>query len=797
MRKLIFLVTIFTLLMAQAQRPMYRIPTRLMYMSRTAVDIDALGDPASGSGWVYEIGDSLYFEDDSGNRQLLNSVSAGGSLFITADGDTFKVDMGTALNVLDIEVANSSIFSVDSSGNVTQAGNLDLNGNYLLNDQTTVNMQAGEAVWSFDDGASKIAITDDADLNHGTGDFSIRFRFLTKSASTLQTIYSGRESGTENFTIEIQADNTLNAAFATGGVVVVQCITSSTISANTWYDVTFVVDRDVSTYCYINGVVQALGTNTKDDGANVLDWTTTRDIGTYNSDKYFDGEISHAKLYNRALSAAEVLNLSAPTAFADVGASQTALVTGTDSDFSGAGNWTTASAATITVNYDPTDGSGRTTTMRIEAGDGSNEFAGLSQASFSTPTVAGKKYRLSFYYKFVNAPTGAPIVQVGGTTFGSLSLAASDWTLFEEEDITVDGTNVLVIYVNGGSGGSADNEVLVDACFLTQIGEVFAIDANNSSTTTAYDRSGNGNNGTITGATLLHPQTYIYATGGGIIDDVTIDASTFTSVADMDFTSSGAGFNFTTHSDAGDDFAINTSAFVVEGDNGNVGIGTASPAGLLDVRGTDGTPTTGELVVDDHVVTIGALNNSANVVFDVQNRIGTSMFNVNTSTGGNITIYPGNGDGHTLITAGNVGIGTTAPAVPIHIDIDGGSAQTPLGGTMLLLDNTGTGGNAARLNIQAGNAGIAGVVFGDSDDDNQAYLQFNNNGRLLQLFNAGAGLTIDASANSTFGGDVSVPTKTPASAAATGTTGTIAWDADYIYVCTATNTWKRTAIATW
>jgi hypothetical protein len=38
---------------------------------------------------------------------------------------------------------------------------------------------------------------------------------------------------------------------------------------------------------------------------------------------------------------------------------------------------------------------------------------------------------------------------------------------------------------------------------------------------------------------------------------------------------------------------------------------------------------------------------------------------------------------------------------------------------------------------------------------------------------------------------------TPASATATGTTGTIVWDADYVYVCTATNTWKRAAIATW
>jgi hypothetical protein len=37
----------------------------------------------------------------------------------------------------------------------------------------------------------------------------------------------------------------------------------------------------------------------------------------------------------------------------------------------------------------------------------------------------------------------------------------------------------------------------------------------------------------------------------------------------------------------------------------------------------------------------------------------------------------------------------------------------------------------------------------------------------------------------------------PANASATGTLGEIRIDANYIYVCTATNTWKRVAIATW
>jgi hypothetical protein len=43
---------------------------------------------------------------------------------------------------------------------------------------------------------------------------------------------------------------------------------------------------------------------------------------------------------------------------------------------------------------------------------------------------------------------------------------------------------------------------------------------------------------------------------------------------------------------------------------------------------------------------------------------------------------------------------------------------------------------------------------------------------------------------------VTAPT-VPASASATGTAGEISWDANYIYVCVATDTWKRVAIATW
>jgi hypothetical protein len=48
-----------------------------------------------------------------------------------------------------------------------------------------------------------------------------------------------------------------------------------------------------------------------------------------------------------------------------------------------------------------------------------------------------------------------------------------------------------------------------------------------------------------------------------------------------------------------------------------------------------------------------------------------------------------------------------------------------------------------------------------------------------------------------FAGRIITPSAAPAAADSTGVAGSIAWDAGFIYVCTATNTWKRVAIATW
>ena len=80
------------------------------------------------------------------------------------------------------------------------------------------------------------------------------------------------------------------------------------------------------------------------------------------------------------------------------------------------------------------------------------------------------------------------------------------------------------------------------------------------------------------------------------------------------------------------------------------------------------------------------------------------------------------------------------------------------------------------------------------------HIQFNDSG-----FSSGSpGLTFDKSTNNvTVANTLSVAnfrftaSNPPTNANDPGVTGTITWDSSYIYVCVATDTWKRVAIATW
>ena len=136
------------------------------------------------------------------------------------------------------------------------------------------------------------------------------------------------------------------------------------------------------------------------------------------------------------------------------------------------------------------------------------------------------------------------------------------------------------------------------------------------------------------------------------------------------------------------------------------------------------------------------------------------------STGGSVLVIPTGTDdvriptGDLTVSAGDLVVGATSARAGFIADFQG------------LNDN--------GVNIQTGNAvtDIALAIGSTATPD-----KF--------IFTAGGDLTVSA-------GDLVIATSTtPASSTAAGVQGTIAWDANYMYVCTATNNWERVAIASW
>jgi len=124
--------------------------------------------------------------------------------------------------------------------------------------------------------------------------------------------------------------------------------------------------------------------------------------------------------------------------------------------------------------------------------------------------------------------------------------------------------------------------------------------------------------------------------------------------------------------------------------------------------------------------------------------------------------------------------------------------------------NITSSGTSSFSNIDANGGAVDGVVIGANSAAAGTFTNLTVSGTSTLTtvdINAGDidGANIGAatpgagtfSALATTGDNIRIDTtQTPASSSASGTTGEIAWDTSYIYVCVATNTWKRVALST-
>lgn len=155
------------------------------------------------------------------------------------------------------------------------------------------------------------------------------------------------------------------------------------------------------------------------------------------------------------------------------------------------------------------------------------------------------------------------------------------------------------------------------------------------------------------------------------------------------------------------------------------------------------------------------------------------------------------GSGFTLTGAGAVS-GITTLASTDAISVTKAGTHTGTSADLLVLyssDGTNVADAALRISVATqdwrigiDNSNADALVIGQGGG-------WDGAGAVVTMTPAGA---VTFASDATIGGDLIITnSSTPASAAATGTAGTIAWDSSYIYVCTAANTWKRVAIATW
>jgi hypothetical protein len=234
--------------------------------------------------------------------------------------------------------------------------------------------------------------------------------------------------------------------------------------------------------------------------------------------------------------------------------------------------------------------------------------------------------------------------------------------------------------------------------------------------------------------------------------------------------------------DASGNVNIDSNTFYVDAANNRVGLGTSSPLGTIHVKhatdaniffrnGTAAGLSTGTIAE--------CFNDATNATTPFYLR--ATSFQFGTDSGG--TFVPR----ITATSAGLVGIGTTGPGGIFHTLTTG-------------LDNVNFFERASGAKFGIYNSATTSYIGTFSNHD----LRFATNDSEKVRIDTSGRLLVGGSPDSggallqVFGDRIRIGTaKTPASATATGTTGEIAWDANYIYVCTATNTWKRTAISTW
>jgi hypothetical protein len=266
---------------------------------------------------------------------------------------------------------------------------------------------------------------------------------------------------------------------------------TTVFSKNKWHHVVYVIETSATVQTlktYLNGVLAA----TKTESTTSKFWAgSLNDVNIgrgFNTAREWRGSISKFYLYNTNLTATEVKELysGASVPFKYKGASQTELVT--NGDFAGVSNGTdpVGNIAGWGTYGTPPTREIQSETLKLTT-TAANTGARLSLVGMAT---IGKQYRLRCT---ATGDLGANGIHINGVSDVPTNLGPVDFSF------TSPSTDIHIYFRTGNNSAGT---TYFDNISVTQIGAVAEYDGSSATTSTWYDKSGNGLDGTVTGATL-------------------------------------------------------------------------------------------------------------------------------------------------------------------------------------------------------------------------------------------------------------------------------------------------------
>ncbi len=352
-------------------------------------------------------------------------------------------------------------------------------------------------------GSSGITVADNDNIDFGTGNFTLVWRgSLPDWTLSSESLLIWKYAAALGYLFAIDSDGKfrVNLFGLTGTAAFVSAVPNILVDGTSAELVASITKETVSA----NGSV-AYYINGSQLGSPVA--ITANTIGSLSNTGPFEllgdqsvrtaGTVFFAATYNRALSAAEVLDLYRNGVnFADKWGSQTAV--SSDTAWTGAvtstppTGWNITPVGIFTI-FDSGDGAPYNASLKIEH-DGVNGYPAIYK---SVTTVVGKKYRFSFAFKKGTASNG--VVRLG-TTIGGTEYNAGSWDALTDATWAVRSleftatTTTTYILLNSGAATTGLYS-LFDETFLYEIGATLALESEGIGLDKWYDSSTNALDG--------------------------------------------------------------------------------------------------------------------------------------------------------------------------------------------------------------------------------------------------------------------------------------------------------------